>query len=95
MFYGWGRKSREWPLSDGNTLAVTYQFVSLMFVFKVAFKQKWYVIGDSRSQDQQVPRSELEARYGDNLPKLNAWEQWGLFIALGVLIVIVLFASLF
>ena len=33
--------------------------------------------------------------YGANLPKLSAWEQWGLFIAIGVLVVIVVFASLF
>lgn len=95
MFYGWGKSSQEWSLGDGNTLVCAYNYVALMFIFRLAFKQKYHLIGDSRSQDVQVSRSELEQRYGTDVPKLSLWTQFGLLIGVAALVLVMVVVGLF
>lgn len=95
MFYGWGKSSQEWNLNDGNRLVFAYSYFSLMFLFKIAYKKKWFVTGDSRSQDAQFSRDELEQRYGADLPKPGIWTQYGLPLAIGAWVLVALVLSVF
>ena len=76
MFYGWGKSSKQWKLGDGKTLVFAYNYVALMFIFQLAYKKKWLVVGDQRSQDLELSRTELEQRYGADLPGPGLWNQW-------------------
>lgn len=93
MFYGWGSDSERWTLDDGNTLVVIYRYVSLMFIFRFAYKRRWMIIGDSRSQDLEVSRTELERRYGADAPKPGVWSQYSLLIGFAALVVAMLVSS--
>ncbi len=95
MFYGWGNNSEQWPLTDGNTLVFAYKYVSLMFIFKLAYKKKWFVVGDNRSEDTEVTRPDLELRYGPDLPMPGVWSQWGLLITVGVLVLLSIVLNVF
>ncbi len=95
MFYGWGNTNQRWALGDGNTLVCAYSYLSLMFIFKLAYKKKWFVIGDSRSGDVEVPRAQLEAHYGEDLPDIGLWSQFGMLITIAVIVVIAIVASAF
>lgn len=95
MFYGWGNASKEWNLDDGNRLVFAYSYFSLMFLFKIAYKKKWFVLGDSRSEDQQFTRAELEQRYGTDLPKPGIFMQYGLPLVIGAFVLFALVSSAF
>ncbi len=93
MFYGWGSSSERWGLGDGNTLVFAYRYVSLMFIFRLAYKKQWFVVGDQRSADLELSRSELEQRYGQDLPGPGIWSQYGLLIAIGAFVAFAVVSS--
>jgi len=95
MFYGWGSDSERWGLSDGNTLVFAYRYVSLMFIFRLAYKKRWMILADGRSQDIEVTRAELEQRYGPSLPRPGIWGQYGMLLALTAVVLAALVASAF
>ncbi len=95
MFYGWGKSSQQWQLADGNTMVMAYSYVSLMFIFKLAYGKKWYLTGDQRSMDREMSRAELESAYGEDLPKPGLWSQYGLLLTAALIVVIVMVASVF
>ena len=95
MVYGWGSDSERWGMSDGNTVVFAYRYVSLMWLFRLAYKKRWLVLADSRSQDVEITRAELEQRYGTSTPSPSVWGQYSLLIAFTAFVVVVLAASAF
>ncbi len=95
MFYGWGKSTDNWPLADGNTVVCSYSYFSLMFIFQVMFNKKWYVMGDQRSLDREMTRAELEAAYGEDVPKPGIWRQYGLLLTIAAIVVFTMVSSLF
>ncbi len=95
MFYGWGSDSERWGLSDGNTLVFAYRYVSLMFIFRLAYKKRWVILADSRSQDLELTRAELEQRYGPDVPTPGIWSQYSLLIGFTGFLLAALVASAF
>lgn len=91
MFFGWGQKSKQAAMPDGKGIVLTWRYFSLMFLFQIAFGKKWFLLTNDRAEDRQVPKGELQAMYGEAVPDLNPWQQWGLLIAIAV---IALFAIL-
>ena len=88
MFYGWGKKSKQWPMADGKVLVCTYSYLSLMFIFALGYKKRWLVADNDRNNDQELTRAEVESRYGDDAPDIGPWAQYGLFIGLAAGIVV-------
>lgn len=95
MVYGWGSDSERWGMGDGNTVVFAYRYVSLMWIFRLAYKKRWMVLADNRSQDVVVTRTDLEQRYGSKVPDPGIWGQYGLPIAFTIFIVVMIVASAF
>ena len=95
MFYGWGTKSKDWTMSDGRQLVLRYRFFSIMFIFQIAFAKKWMLIGRDRAMDQTVDRNELQRLYGNDVPNLGLWSQWGLVLSIVALMTFAIVSSLF
>ena len=89
MFYGWGRSSRGWQMSDGRTVVAVSSYLSVMFI-PLFLCTKWLIVGDVRSQDVEVPQSHINATYGDEAPSINIFSRFGLLFAIGA---IMLFGS--
>jgi hypothetical protein len=89
MFYGWGRRSKDWQMHDGVHAVVTYSYVSLMFIFHLAYKQQWQLVGRDRAMDTVVSREELAARYGTDAPQLGMWNRFGLLMAIAAFVCVV------
>jgi len=95
MVYGWGSDSEHWGMSDGSTVVFAYRYVSLMFFFRLAYKKRWLVLADNRSQDVEISRAELEQRYGPSAPSPGIWGQYSLLIGVTAFSLLVLAASMF
>lgn len=52
MFYGWGKNVAEFPMPDGRLAVCVYRYLSVMFIFKLAMKQRWYLV-DTNAAAQQ------------------------------------------
>lgn len=94
MIYGWGRKNKSWPMPDGRQLVAEYNYGSVLFIFKVAWKRTYTIIGRDRAMDQKITREELEKVYGDgNVPDIGLFERFGVFFAMaGIIVFAVLFS---
>ena len=82
-------------MSDGRQLVLNYRFLSIMFIFQLAFSKKWMIVGRDRAMDQEVDRAELERLYDDDIPDLGLWSQYGLLLAAGAFVVLVIVVGVF
>lgn len=64
MFYGWGQDSVEFPMPDGRTAVCVYKYFSLMFIFKLARSQRWYIV-DQRAVAGQAPGRLSDGAFGE------------------------------
>ncbi len=44
MFFGWGENAVEFPMPDGRTAVCAYKYFSLLFIFRLARSQRWYIV---------------------------------------------------
>ncbi len=95
MVYGWGSDSERWSMSDGRTLVFAYRYVSLLFIFRLAYKKRWMLLSEFRREDAELTRAEVEQRYGTASPTPGVWDQYGLLIGFGALVTAMVVASFF
>ncbi|MES2088058.1 MAG: hypothetical protein V4467_03650 [Patescibacteria group bacterium] len=89
--FGWGKKSRRWPIGEGKELVATWSYFSLNFV-ALAWAIHWYVIGENRSEDREVTYDEVKALFPQNTPHLTSLEQYGLWWVIGATALLVIYA---
>jgi hypothetical protein len=65
------------------------------FVFPIAFGEKWYVMGENRSDDRQLSYAQVKELVPENTPKLGLWTKWGLLLTIGFLVALSLVINLF
>jgi hypothetical protein len=92
IFLGFGTSSRTWELDkEGHItqLVCKYNYFAPFFFFPVSWGETWYLLGDKRSEDKEIPYSEVKALVPHGTPKLDIWTKWGLFLALGFFVLLI------
>jgi hypothetical protein len=90
--FGWGKKTRKWPMGDGKELVATWSYFSFNFLPGLAWSVRWYIVGDSRSEDREVTYDEVKSLFPQNTPSLSYLERYGLLWVISVTAVLVIFA---
>ncbi len=90
--FGWGKKTRKWPMDNGKELVVTWSYFSLNFLSGLAWSIRWYIVGDNRSEDREITYDEVKKLFPENTPCLSRLERYGLLWVCGVTILLVAYA---
>lgn len=94
MFLGWGKKSKEWQLDSGEALVASWSYFSLFFC-PVSRSTRWFIVGDRRSQDQEITLQQLEQMFPEDPPKVPLWDRYGLWMILAGYLAIAMIAGVF
>jgi hypothetical protein len=89
--FGWGKKSRNWPLSGDKAIVATWSYFSINFI-GFTWGVHWFIVGNNRSEDQEIPYSEVQRLFPQNTPRLTTLEQYGLWWVLGISALLVIYA---
>jgi len=73
MFFGWGTMHKSWHLGNGYTITCVYKYFHLWFVLRFVTEKKWYLQGDSRSEDRELTKEQVQKLIPTGLPKINAY----------------------
>ncbi len=84
VFFGWGSKNKQWSFED-KTLLCQWSYFHIFFC-PVAFNKQWYILADARSEDRKLSKDEA-SKISKQYP-IGIFNQWGLFIAIGILWII-------
>ena len=84
IFFGWGKKSKEWELSDGTSLLCAWSYFHI-FWLPVALRRKWYKVGKLRGDEERLTIEQVKALFGGKLPSIGIWNRFGLLFIVGAL----------
>lgn len=84
LFWGWRRKTKRWDLGNGYQLVCAYKYFHLYFILRFITQKKWYLIGDSRSEDRELTKEEVGQLLPDGVPHISAYGTTGETVALKV-----------
>jgi hypothetical protein len=87
MVFGWGQKSKEWPLDNGRFLVASWSYVSFLLC-PVSRSTRWFIVGDKRSEDHELSKQQLEQMFPEGRPQVPLWSRYGFWMVFGSLFVI-------
>ncbi len=100
LFFGWGRKTRDFAPNDTTRLVVAYSFFHIWWAFTVAWSPKYFVAVPTEQGWGWAETTKEHATMlnGGITPDISAWWKFSLagLAALGVFVAVVsaIFASL-
>jgi len=72
--FGYERKEKTWDLGDGRVLVCTYGVSHFYFLLRWIENKQWFVIGDRRSEDQQLSKEQVaEIFHPGAVPRISAY----------------------
>lgn len=84
LFFGWGTKSKNWDIGNGQFVVMTWRYFHL-FLMPIGYGVSYHVIGDSRSEDREVSRGEAESLCGRQL-SIGVWNRFGLLLSVAYVV---------
>jgi hypothetical protein len=90
VFYGWGTKTKYWPLPDGRTLTAVWQYVHAYW-FPIAYSAKWYVSCVNPLENREISYDEVRGLFPTEPPKLSVWDRYGLLFLFGGIALLIAF----
>lgn len=83
FFFGIGTKNKSWPLENRANLIASWDYFHFCFA-PIAFRTRWIIAGDNRSEDRIVSYEEVQRIFPTNIPDIGQWNRFGLLYALGI-----------
>lgn len=85
ILFGWGKRDKEWDLSDGRKVSAVWRYFDLFFM-PLSLGTKWFV-SDSSGQ-REVSYDEVKRLFPYDPPKISLFHRFGLVIAIVVLVLV-------
>ncbi len=97
IFFGWGRKTKEFIIDDARRIIVAYSYAHVFFLFTAAWGRKFHLVqlGDQGWGASEISEPDATALNGGITPDIHWWWKWSLLIGVAGLIIIPVFASVF
>lgn len=92
LFFGWGNSNKQWLLSDGKMILVTWSYFHIFWLFRFSWEQKWHLLSDLRSEDQYISRATAIALTGNEKINIPFIDRYGWAVVIGLIICLNLFA---
>lgn len=92
IFFGWGNKTKAWKINDEKDLIAAWGYFHI-FWCPLAFRVKWHLVGDKRSEDMIINYEKVKEMFPNNTPNLNIWQRYGLLLVIGGLVLISLISQ--
>ncbi|MBU6321438.1 MAG: hypothetical protein KGI78_04610 [Patescibacteria group bacterium] len=87
LFFGWGRRSKSWSLTNGQRIVAVWRYAHIVW-YPLAWHIRYHLLNDSRSQDSVITRHAAAALLG-TVPNIGLWQRYGmvlLFLAIFAMI---------
>jgi len=90
IFFGWGKKGREVPLSPTQRLVMMYAYFHVFWFLTATWGRKYQVATWTEQgwAVQPVSAEHADALCGGTAPDVSAWQQYSLIGAVSLLVVV-------
>jgi len=86
IFFGWGKKTRTWPIDEERTLVAVWRYFDIFWLFPIAGSIHWYIVTDNRSEDTEINYERVRQYFPTNTPKVGIWWRFGLLIMIAIFV---------
>ena len=86
--FGWGTSSKTWNLADGRQIVYRYSYFHIVYLFRISHSERWFLVGDNRSNDREISFEEASRLIPHTRPRLNLWLRYGLLFTIGAFVLL-------
>ena len=97
IFFGWGKRSKVHEIEPGRALVRTFGYVHLFWLFRVSWPAGASLATATDAGWAQAPVTAADAAALDpeGRATIHWWWRWGLLVAVGILVLLVVVSEVF